>query len=388
MKAKKSERVAIIGSGPAGLSAAWDLAIEGYKVTIFEALPVAGGMLAVAIPEYRLPKKVLRKEIQEIQDLGVEIKLNSPVTDAADLLNQGYKAVFIASGAHAEVKLGVQGEDLNGVFDAIKFLRAVHLDKPIKVGKKVAVIGGGNSAIDSARVALRKGAKEVHLFYRREKADIPADKEEIIAAEEEGIQFHYLTAPVKVLGNGKVDGLELTKMALGEFDLTGRKIASAIPGSEYKVAVDTIISAIGQRPDPSFVKEGTIKIAKNKTIVADKRTLATGMKGVFAGGDAVTGPWTVINAIAAGQRAASSIRRYLEGSDISARLERSGFEPISISQTPTSEEELKEKARAVNQEIGLKDRKTSFREVIIPFSEKEARVEAGRCMRCDLDLEA
>ena len=306
VKAKKAEKVAIIGAGPAGLAAAWDLAMDGYPVTIFEALPVAGGMLAVAIPEYRLPKDILQKEINEIKELGVEIKLNSPVKDAGALLKDGYKAVFIASGAHQGIKMNIPGEELPGVYDAIEFLRKICLGDTVKLGHRVAVVGGGNSAVDSARVALRKGA-EVHLIYRREREDMPAMPEEVKAAEEEGVQFHFLTNPVKIIANGDAKKLVLTRMALGEYDRSGRKSAKPVAGSEFEIEVDTVIEAVGQRPDTSFVKNDGIEV-KDSVIVADRRTLATAHPGIFAGGDAVTGPKTVIEAMAHGQRAASSIK--------------------------------------------------------------------------------
>ena len=387
VKERKEERVAIIGAGPAGLSAAWDLALEGYRVTVFEALPVAGGMLTVAIPEYRLPKDILRKEIQEIEKLGVDIKLNTPVNDVEALLKDGYKAVFIATGAHKGEKMGISGEDLGGVHDAIEFLREVNLGKKIRVGKRVVIIGGGNSAIDSARVALRKGAEEVHVFYRREKKDMPAIVEEIEAAEEEGIYFHFLTAPSRILGSGgKVTGLECIRMGLKEFDRSGRKTPYPIEGSEYVVDTDMVIEAIGQRPDTSFIKGGEIQTGRGGTVVADRRTLATGRKGVFAGGDAVTGPKTAIEAIAAGQRAACSIRRYLQGQEFSPLVERNGYEPIAYSSTPPSDEETREKARIKTPELPLTDRKTSFKEVTSSYNPEEAREEASRCLRCDLEV--
>jgi len=383
---KKEERVAVIGAGPAGLSAAWDLALEGYQVTVFEALPVAGGMLAVGIPEYRLPKDILRKEIGEIEKLGVRIKLNTPVDDIESLLNDGFKAVFIAVGAHKGVNVDIPGEDLMGVYDAIEFLREVNLGKEVKVGKKVAVIGGGNSAVDSARVALRKGAGEVHIFYRREKRDMPAIAEEIEAAEEEGIHLHFLVAPVRILGdNGKVTGVECIRMELGEFDRSGRRIPTPVEGSEHVVDVDMVIEAIGQRPDVSLAKGDGIKAGRGGMVVADRRTLATGRKGIFAGGDAVTGPQTVIEAIAAGQRAASSIRRYLQGEELSPLVERNGYEPIAISSIPPTDEETREKPRVRNSEIAMGKRKTSFREVTLTYSPDEAIEEASRCLRCDLE---
>ncbi len=383
-EAKKAEKVAIIGSGPAGLSAAWDLAMAGYPVTIFEALPVAGGMLAVAIPEYRLPKAILQKEIDEIKELGVEIKLKSPVKDTGALLKDGYKAVFIATGANQGTKLNIPGEELPGVYDAIEFLRKICLGETVKLGKRVAVVGGGNSAVDSARVALRKGA-EVHLIYRRERNDMPAMIEEIKAAEDEGVQFHFLVNPVKITSTGDVKKLVLTRMALGEFDRSGRKVAKPVPGSEFELEVDTIIEAVGQKPDTSFIKSDGVEV-KNDVIVADRRTLATAHPGIFAGGDAVTGPKTVIEAIAQGQRAASSIKRYLQGKELTLRVDRGSFEVIPIPQTVPTDEETKERARTNEDEISLKERKASFKEVALAYTAEQAKNEASRCLRCDLEI--
>jgi len=387
IKSAKSEKVAIVGAGPAGLSAAWDLTIEGYKVTIFEALPVAGGMLAVGIPEYRLPKEVLNKEIENIKKLGIDIKLNSPVKDIDALFKEGYKAVFVAIGAHKGDKMGIQGEELEGVYDAIDFLRNINLGKDIKVGRKVAVVGGGSSAIDAARVALRKGAGEVHIVYRREKADMPAEEEEITAAEEEGIKLHVLTAPVKVIDKGgKVAGIECTKMALGDFDKSGRRSPKPIQGSEYTIEVDMLIEAIGQRPDTAVIKLGSAKVSKGGTLVADKRTLATEQKGVFVGGDAYTGPWTVIEAIASGQRAASSIKRFLTGKELAPRVDRKDAESFTYSNVPPTDEETGERARVGNAEIRLEDRRTSFKEVAANYTAKEAKEECSRCLRCDIGI--
>ncbi|MFC1902375.1 FAD-dependent oxidoreductase, partial [Chloroflexota bacterium] len=346
IKRRKKKKVAIIGAGPAGLSAAWDLAIEGYPVTVFEALPIAGGMLAVGIPEYRLPKAILQKEVDEVAKLGVEMILNTPVTDAEALLKEGYRAVFIATGAHKGDKMGISGEEMPGIHDAIEFLRDINLGKPLSVGNRVAVIGGGNSAIDAARVAIRKGAKEVHILYRRELKDMPAAIEEIEAAEAEGIAIYTLTNPIVAIGaEGKVTGLRCVRMELGEFDRSGRRTPAPIQGSEYELGVDMVIKAIGQRADTSFIKNGHIQLSKGGTITVDSRTLATGCPGIFAGGDSVTGAATAIEAIAAGQRAASSIRRYLQGIPLSPRIERNGYKPIPVSQLMPTDEETSEKAR-------------------------------------------
>jgi len=385
VKEKKVEKVAIIGSGPAGLSAAWDLAMYGYQVTVFEALPVAGGMLAVGIPEYRLPKDVLGKEIEDVRKLGVEIRLNTRIDDVTSLLKDGYKAVFIAIGAHEGVKMNIPGEDLEGVHEAIEFLREVNLGREVKVGKKVAVIGGGNTAVDSARAALRKGAEEVYIFYRREKKDMPAIEEEVESMEEEGVCLHCLTIPTKILGdNGKVSALELVRMELREFDRSGRKTPYSIEGSEYHVDIDIVLEAIGERPDTSLIKDGEVAVARGGTVIADSRTLGTEQEGIFAGGDAVTGAATVIEAIAAGQRAASSIRKYLRGEELSPLIERDGYEPITIPSVPPTEEETREKARVRISEIELKGSVSSFKEIVLEYSPEEAMEEASRCLRCEL----
>jgi NADH-quinone oxidoreductase subunit F len=385
IKGNKAEKVAVVGAGPAGLSAAWDLAVEGYKVTIFEALPVAGGMLAVGIPEYRLPKDILNKEIDNIKKLGIEIKLNSPVNDIDALFKDGFKAVFVGIGAHKGDKMGIPGEDLAGVYDAIDFLRNINLGKPVEVGKKVAVIGGGNSAIDAARVALRKGAQEVHIVYRREKVDMPAEAEEIAAAEEEGIKLHVLAAPVKVIGkDGKIASIECSRMALGDFDKSGRRSPKPIQGSEFTIEVDMLIEAIGQKPDTSSMKLGAAKIGKGGTLVADKRTLATEQKGVFVGGDAATGPFTVIEAIASGQRAASSIKRYLNGKDLGPRVDRQDPESVDYNHIPPTDEETSERPRVKLSEIPLSERKSSFKECIVNYNAKQAKEECSRCLRCDI----
>ena len=387
VKPRKVERVAIVGSGPAGLTAAYELSREGYNVTIFEALPVAGGMMAVAIPEYRLPKRILNAEIDSILKLGGELRLNTRVDDIDELFKKGYKAVFISCGAHKGDKMGIPGEDAEGVSDAIEFLRELNLGKKPMVGKRVTVVGGGNSAVDAARASLREGAQEVRILYRRERKDMPAIVEEIEAAEEEGIQIDCLTAPTKVLSqNRKVSGLECVHMELRGFDSSGRRTPHPLPGSEYPITVDTVIEAIGQRPDTSFMKDSEVKVSKGGTVVVDPRTLATSRPGVFAGGDAVTGPKTVIWAVAAGQRAATSINRYLQGKPLSPFIERDGYEPIEVPITPPTDEEVKERARVHPSRIDPRERKPSFKEIVLPLSPAEAREEAVRCLRCDLEV--
>ncbi|MBW2329508.1 MAG: FAD-dependent oxidoreductase, partial [Deltaproteobacteria bacterium] len=252
------QKVAVVGSGPAGLAAAHDLALLGHHVTIFEALPVLGGMLRVGVPAYRLPKNVVDEEIQAILDLGVEVKTGVRIGEEiklTDLSEQGYKAVFVAIGAHKDRKLGIAGEDgFEGVVSAVSFLKAVNQGENPKVGKKVAVIGGGNTAVDSARCLLRMGAETVHMVYRRSRDEMPAAKEEIEEAIHEGVQVSYLTSPVEIFGeDGNVSALRCIKNELGEPDVSGRRIPKSVPGSEFTIDVDMVIAAIGQAPDSSFL---------------------------------------------------------------------------------------------------------------------------------------
>jgi NADH-quinone oxidoreductase subunit H len=294
----KEEKVAVVGAGPGGLTAARDLARMGYEATVFEALPVPGGMLWVGIPEYRLPKDVLQKEVDNIAARGVEIKLSSPVgkdgLTLESLQQQGYKAILLAVGAHASMKLDIPGEDLDGVYHGVFFLRDVALGKEVKVGNKVAIVGGGNVAIDAARTALRLGSKEVFIVYRRSRQEMPADEEEIEDAIAENINIHYLAAPVKVVDKGgKVVGLECIKMELGEPDASGRRRPVPVEGSEFVLDVDMIIPAIGQRLDNDFLKgDKDVNLTKRNTFDVDEATNATSISGIFACGDAVSGPAT------------------------------------------------------------------------------------------------
>jgi len=317
-RAARKEKVVIIGAGPAGLTCAHDLSILGYQVTIFESLPVAGGMLYAGIPEYRLPRDILQREVDGIQNLGVEIKTNTTIgkdLTIDDLFNQGFKAVFIAVGAHQSQKLGIPGEDADGVVQGVDLLRDLNLGRKVKVGKSVAIIGGGNVAMDAARSALRLEAKKVLILYRRSRQEMPASEEEIEAAEAEGIDIQYLVAPAEILtSNGKVTGIRCTRMELGEPDASGRRRPVPIKGSEFDTELDMIIPAIGQTTDLSFLGEGSdIETTGRGTLHVNSETLATTRAGVFAGGDAVTGPAIAIEAIAAGQRAATAIEKYLSG---------------------------------------------------------------------------
>lgn len=379
------EKVAIIGSGPAGLSCAYYLALEGYQSTIFEALPVAGGMLAVGIPAYRLPRDVLKREIDAITRLGVEIRTNTPMgpdLTIEDLFAQGFKAVFLGLGAHRSQKLNIPGEEAEGVYHGVDFLRELNLGRPVTVGKRVAIIGGGNVAIDAARSAVRLGAEEVTILYRRTKKEMPAAEEEIEAALEEGIEIEYLVSPVEVLvDNGRVRGLRLVRMELGAPDASGRRRPIPITGSEFEVAADMVIPAIGQASYLDCLGNSGVEVAKG-TIVADPITKATSRPGVFAGGDAVTGPSIAIEAVAAGKEAAVSIARYLRGEDLLAH--RPWSKPDVKPQPDLDELPLwsPQRARETMPMLPVEKAKTSFEEVNLGFSEEAARREAERCLSC------
>ncbi|MEM2843638.1 MAG: FAD-dependent oxidoreductase [Candidatus Bathyarchaeia archaeon] len=380
---KKTAKVAVVGAGPAGLSCAYYLATYGYSVVVFEASNAAGGLLRWGIPEYRLPKKILQKEIQEIEKLGVKIRFNSRVESLDKLFSEGFKAIFIATGASRSIKLNLPGENLEGVYDAIEFLKKVNSNEEVALGKRVAIIGGGNAAIDSARVALRKGA-EAHLFYRRERKDMPAIEEEIEAAEKEGVKIHCLTTPIEIIGeNGKVKAVKLTRMSLGEFDKSARKTAHPIPGSEFIFEVDNVIKAVGQAPDTSFLQEQNLKLTKEGWVLVDPQTMMTSRIGVFAGGDIVTGPATVIEAIAAGIKAANSIKKFLEGEE--PKIEQ--FETIKIPSTLPSDEEMIEKPRIEPIKLPLAEAVKSFNEVVKNYTFDMTVKESKRCLRCDLEVE-
>jgi heterodisulfide reductase subunit A len=313
----KGIKVAVVGAGPAGLTVAHDLAMEGYKPTVFEAAPVPGGMLWLCIPEYRLPRDIIMNDVSYIQELGVEIKYDTPLSrdfTLDDLTKQGFKAIFLGVGAHKGLKLRVPGEDdYEGFVDCIEFLRRVNLGDKTKPGSRVVVIGGGNSAIDSARTALRVGCDEVTILYRRSRREMPANPWEVDEAEREGVKINYLAAPVKITGSkGKVSGMVCTKMKLGKLDASGRRSPVPVEGSEFEVQADLIIPAISQQPDLSFLNEGHgLEISKWNSFVVNDQTMATNRAGIFAGGDGVTGPATVIEAVRAGHIAAASIKEYL-----------------------------------------------------------------------------
>jgi len=310
---KRKEKILVVGSGPAGLTAANDLRLLGYGVMIFEALPVLGGMLSVGIPEYRLPRDILKMEIDGIRQLGVEMKTNHLFRfdgNGRTFRKLGFQAVFLSVGAHRSLKLSIQGEGVQGVLPGVEFLRDVNLGKKVELGRKVVVIGGGNVAVDAARCALRLGAKRVEIYYRRSRKEMPAIPEEVEEAIREGVKIHLLSSPLKIVGKrGRAVGIDCVRTKLGEADKTGRRKPIPIEGSNFKVQADTIIAAIGQRVDQKILK--VLDTNPDGTVRVHPETGETSMKGLFAGGDVATGPGWAIDAIAAGKKGAQSIHRYL-----------------------------------------------------------------------------
>jgi len=371
------KRVAIIGSGPTGLTAAYYLAKLGHSVTVFDKLPEPGGMMRVGIPDYRLPKDILKAEIEEIKAVGVDIKTNTKVDSPERLFDQGYNAIFLAIGAHQGMRLGVDGEDSPKVVECVSFLREANLGKEIKLGDRVAVIGGGNAAIDSARTAFRLGAKEVTIIYRRTQPEMPASPEEIDEALVEGVKLYFLAAPSRIISrDGEVE-LECIRMELGAVDASGRRRPEPIKGSEFSMNFDTIIAAIGQRPE--IPDKFDLPTGRGNTIQVDPDTLATTKEGIFAGGDAVSGPASVIEAIAAGRQAAISIDKYLGGSGVIDET----LAPPEGELAPL--EEAEEKRRPQIPTLPVTQRLSSFAEVELGLSKELAIEEAKRCLRCDLE---
>jgi NADPH-dependent glutamate synthase beta subunit-like oxidoreductase len=371
------KRVAIVGSGPAGLTAAYYLAKLGHSVTVFEALPEPGGMMRVGIPDYRLPKDILRAEIKEIEDIGVEIRTNTPVNSLDELFEQGYNAVFLAIGAHQGIEIGVKGEDSPRVMECVSFLRDVSLGKKVKLGDRVAVIGGGNAAIDSARTALRLGAKEVTIVYRRTRSEMPASAEEIDGAIAEGVEVHFLAAPSRIISqNGRLE-LECLRMRLGEVDASGRRRPEPIEGSEFVLSFDTIIAAIGQRPE--IPAPFNLTPGRGNTIQVAPDILVTSREGVFAGGDAVTGPASVIEAIAHGRQAVISIDKYLGGKGEIDETLAPPEEVLAPLEEPVEGRRIQVPALPVAKRL------KGFSQVELGLNEEMAIKEAKRCLRCDLE---
>ena len=381
----KDEKVAIIGSGPAGLSCAYFLAMEGYRSTVFEALPVAGGMLRAGIPSYRLPRDVLDAEIAAVERLGVEIKVDSPIdrTFGIDkLLEHGYKSVFIGVGAHKGLKLRIPGEDkYPTVKDCVLFLREINMGPEKALDGSVVTIGGGYSAIDCARTALRMGAAESHIVYRRTRNEMLADDHEIAQAIEEGVQIHFLVAPLSIEGeDGKLKGLKCIRTRLTEPDSTGRRKPVPVEGSEFFIECDHIVPAIGQEPDLSFIDESSgVQVSKWNLLEINSANMMTNRDGVFAGGDAVTGPATVVEAVEAGKTAAHYITAYLKGEELPSKWEDDG---VRIDDWSKVVETVPSARRATTPTSDPLKRRSNFQEVNLAFSEEEARKEAQRCLNC------
>jgi heterodisulfide reductase subunit A-like polyferredoxin len=377
---KYEEKIAVIGSGPAGLVAAYELVKKGYPVTILESQNEVGGMLKMGIPEYRLPKDLLELEVNRLRDAGIEIHTGITVgkdVTMEQLGEQGYKAILIAVGAQKSRGLGVEGEDLKGVIHALDLLRDVNAGKKVELGSKVAVIGGGNVAVDAARSALRSGAEKVSVLYRRSREEMPAFSAEVEEAEREGVEFQFLVAPKRILGeNGKVTAVECIRMELGEPDESGRRRPIPVEGSEFTLNFDTVIPAIGEAPDVSFLPEGG-KVTKRKTVECDPLTLETSLPGIFACGDVVSGPATVVDAIAAGKRAAVSIDRYLRGQDLKAGREKE----VKLVEE-VSKEGVEKRPRQIMPRLPVEKRVGGFEEVETGFTEEMALREAERCLNC------
>ena len=377
----QEEAVAVIGSGPAGLTAAYELVKMGYPVTVFESHSKPGGMLRYCIPRYRLPEEVLDAEIGYLVDSGVEIRTETALGKGmtfGDLWERGYSAVFIAVGTIRSRRLRIEGGDLEGVFHALEFLSDVRTGRRVRLEGRVAVVGGGNVAIDAARTALRLGSSEVVLIYRRSREQMPAHPHEIEEAELEGVRFKFLSNPTGVLGEGaRVNAIECIRMRLGEPDQSGRRRPIPIEGSEHVMPVDAVITAVGEAPDLTFLPQ-RVKVSRQNTIEVDPITLQTNVPGVFAGGDVVTGPASVIDAIAGGKRAATAIDLYLRGGDLSALEETEVEETTWVTESTAIERKPGQKPRYVPPELRL----DNFDEVELGLAREVGIKEAYRCLHC------
>lgn len=385
-------KIAIIGAGPAGMTAAYHLLLLGYPVEIFEALNEPGGMAAMGIPDYRLPREVLRAEFETLQKMGVQIHYDRVLGrdfTLEELKEQGFRATFLAIGAQKGSNIGIQGEEQNpkGYFPGIEFLRYVNLNVPIETGKVAVVVGGGNVAMDCSRSALRLGVTEVHLLYRRTRDEMPADREEIHDAEDEGVQFHFLSHPVRVLiEEGNIKGVECIRMELGEPDASGRRRPVAVQGSEFIIECDMLIPAIGQKVDVSCLEGGcSPELTRWNTLKVDPDALQTSEEGIFAGGDCVSGPATLIEAMAAGFRVSHSIDQYVREGRVTLtedeRMSRvfrtvAAIDEDTVDRLGSGVHRIKMPMRSVE------DRVDDFEEVEMGLSPEDALLEADRCLRC------
>jgi NADPH-dependent glutamate synthase beta subunit-like oxidoreductase/ferredoxin len=385
----RGKKVAIIGAGPAGMSAAYYLALNGYTVKVFEALPVAGGMMMVGIPRYRLPREVIDREVAMIEDLGVTFAYNTRFgTDITleQLKDDGYEAFLFTIGAHKPYHLGIPGEnDYPQVLDAIDILKNVALGERHAPGKRVVIVGGGNVAIDAARTCVRLGCKEVTIAYRRTHSEMPADTEEVEQAEEEGVAMSFLTIPVGIIGeNGRVNGLRCLRAELVSKKGSDRKYPVPIEGSEYVIETDAVISAIGQRVDHACLENlGGLKWTQRNTIAVNRACMATSMPGVFSAGDAVLGPATVVEAIGGGKRAAQAIDRFFMG------IPQPSMPPVPVRRARLDflEVPASTKMNLRRPEMNLLNynrRRVTFQQVELGYSENQVREEARRCLRCDV----
>jgi len=385
------KRVAIIGGGPAGLAAAYYLKRLGHDSTIFEAMPKLGGMLRYGIPEYRLPRKVLDWEIEGITGLGIDVRLNQRMGKdftLKSLKDEGFDAVFIGIGAWGSRSMRVEGEDLDGVLSCTEYLIQRGLEKDVKIGKRVVIIGGGNTAIDAARTSWRLGAEEVTVLYRRSRQEMPAADYEVEEAEMEGVKFHFLAAPTRLIGeNGRLKAIEFLRMELGEPDESGRRRPVPVEGTETIIEVDNVIAAIGQFPDlkPELIQcDGTeLETTRWNTIDTDPETLQTNIDWVFAGGDVVNGAATVVEALAGGRKAAHSIHRYFNG--------ETRVQPMEGIRKEIWDEAQEKEVKSVPKiprikmpDIHVPERKGNFEEVELGLSEEQAREAARRCLQCGI----
>ena len=383
--------VAVVGAGPAGLAAAFYLAARGYPVTIYEALPEGGGMAAVGIPDYRLPRDFLQYEIDVIKNSGVEIIYNTQVgkdINLKDLREKGYRAIFLGIGAHDSKKMGVEGEDkgYRGFIPGVEFLRNINLGLAVPRGEKLVVVGGGNVAIDCVRSAIRIGFKDVKLLYRRSRSEMPADEVEIREAEEEGIAFHYLTLPKRIIAeDGVVRAVECIRMELGEPDASGRRRPVPVEGSEFIIETEVIISAIGQDSDLFLISGEPIAVSKWGTVQADENNLMTSLQGIFSGGDCVTGPASLVEALAAGRDAALAIDRYLSGAELELPTYRKLEKYISKVKVFDKDEKiglLGGRSHPHIECLPVETRIRTFEEVDLGLSAAAAIQDAERCLRC------
>jgi formate dehydrogenase beta subunit len=382
-RTEHSEKVAIVGSGPAGMACAYYLRNLGYPATIFEAHSEMGGMLRVGIPRYRLPREVLDVEIQRLTKMGVEIRTNTRVVSLDLLFDMGYKAVFVTIGAHQSLRMGIEGEDSPGVLDGATFLREVNLGLKPSLGDNIAVVGGGNVAIDAARTVLRLGARKVTVLYRRSRAEMPADPVEVEQALEEGVLIEFLISPTKIKRQDGQLNTTCIRIELGEPDASGRRRPVPVEGSEFNEEFDTLVSAIGQAPQTPG--DFRVHIGRGSTIQVDPTTLSTNRRGVFAGGDAVTGPATVTEALAAGRLAASRIDDYLQHRYPS--VDKGGRKTLAGDLLPKTVEMIRKIGRIEAPLLPAEARIKEFEPIELVYDWEAAVNEARRCLRCGMGAE-